>query len=43
MLSTGEETPSLEMESKFIQVLVGQDTNIEALGTVQDASHSGTG
>ncbi|KAJ7832571.1 hypothetical protein B0H14DRAFT_2592016 [Mycena olivaceomarginata] len=32
---------STTAESEFIEWLVGQSTNIEAIGTIQDASHSG--
>jgi hypothetical protein len=43
MLSTEEGSASFKLEWSFIHLLVGQDTNTEALGTVQDsASHSGT-
>ncbi|KAJ7482502.1 hypothetical protein FB451DRAFT_1364546 [Mycena latifolia] len=40
MLSTPARSPSLEMELRFIQILVGQDSNAEALGTVQVATHT---
>lgn len=41
MLST-EESASFNLEAGFIQHLVGQDTNTEALGTIQDStSHNG--